>query len=240
MKLKQLAFPTEIITVKEEEVKLFEEKKDLDEFLVQIDPFIIAEVEKCGRCLPEQKRDVIKQNVRIKLWHALEVRAIRYPRAYIRTIIKNALNDLGRECKPPEQLPLDDYGEVSQGIVLVYLSEGWGNPEQVVVQREDMDNRLDMASEAMLVLPPRQQLAMVCSLIKRVDDIVQLKNAFGLHQVPIEMEDWPDDVVDAQRLKALISVARHKIARFMEDNAQISRRDVSTTSLLFDEKAVKS
>lgn len=236
----QHTFPTEIITVKEEEVKLFEEKKDLDEFLVQIDPFIIAEVEKCGRWLPEQKRDMIKQNVRIKLWHALEVRAIRYPRAYIRTIIKNELNDLGRERKPPKQLPLDDYGEVSQGIVLVHLSEGWGNPEHIVEQREEIASYLDTAAEAMLVLPPRQQLAMVCSLLQRIDDVMRLKKVFEFYHVPIEMEDWPDDVVDAQRLKALISVARRKIARFMEDNAQISRRDVSTTSLLFDEKAVKS
>lgn len=236
MKLKQLAFPTEIITVKDEDVKLFADKEVVAELLERLDPLIIVEVKVRSYGLSEQVQSEICQNVRIKMWHALEERVIRNPRAYVRAIIKNEFNDLGRGRKLPEQLSLDDYGEVSQGTVLVYSSEGWGNPEQVVVQREDMDNRLDMASEAMLVLPPRQQLALVCSLIKRVDDIVQLKNAFDSHQVPIELEEWPDDLVEAQRLKALISAARQKITRFMEDNAQISRRDVSTTSLLFDEK----
>src|SRR5450755_493008 len=189
MKMQEyLSFPTEIITVEEASVKLFEGKKIMGELLAGLDPFIIAEVGKRAYGLSEQKRDEISQNVRIKLWRALEKRAILYPCAYVRTIVKNTFNDLGRECLLPEPVSLDEYGEVSRGSVLVNLSEGWENPEQVVEQREVMANWLEIASEAILLLPPRQQVAMVCSLFQHIDDVVQLKQVFELYEVPIKVE----------------------------------------------------
>lgn len=218
------SFPTKIITVEEASVKLFEDTKVMGELLTRLDPFIIAEVGKRAYGLSEQKRDEISQNVRIKLWRALEMRVISYPYAYVRTIIKNTFNDLGRECLPPEQVSLDEYGEVSHGSVLVHLSEGWENPEQVVEQKEALTNWLEIASAAILLLPPRQQISMVCSLFQHIDDVVKLKKVFELYEVPIVMEDWPNDVEEKQRLRALVSVARRKVALFIENNVANSNR----------------
>ena len=240
MKMQEhLPFPTEIITVEEAYVKLFEDKKVVEELLERLDPFIVAEVGKRAYGLSEQKQDEISQNVRIKLWHALEKRIIVYPRAYVRTIIKNTFNDLGRECLLPELVSLDEYGEVSRGSVVVNLSEEWENPEQVVEQREAMANWLEIASEALLLLPPRQQVAIVCSLFQHIDDVVKLKQVFERYEVPIEMEDWPNDVEEKQRLKALVSVARRKVAQFIENNFADFKVDVINTSFFVAEHVEK-
>jgi DNA-directed RNA polymerase specialized sigma24 family protein len=228
---KQQTLPIEIITIGEDSVKLSEDKNVLEELLERLDLFINAEVEKRSNGLVPQEQDEIKQNVRIKLWRALQVRIIQYPLAYVRTIIKNEFNDLGRGRKFPEQLLLDDYGEVKQGQILANLSEGWGNPEHVVEQNEDVANLLNVAVEAISVLPRRQQLAIVCSLLERVDNVIYLKKVFEKYQVQVEMEDWPNDEMDVQRLKALISVARPKIVEFMSNNVAVSRRGVSNTPL---------
>lgn len=235
----QSTSPIEIITNGNESVKFFEDKKALEEVLESLDPFIIAEVEKRAYDISPEKRNEIKQNVRIKLWRALQERIIQSPPAYIRTIIKNEFNDLGRGRKLLEQLSLDDNGEVKYGQILVNMSEGWGNPEHVVEAREEVANRLRIAVEAISVLPRRQRLAMVCSLLERVDDVIQLKEVFGQYQVYVEMESWPDDEMDVGRLKALITVARRKIAAFMSNSASVSRRGVSNTPLLACENAVK-
>ncbi|HYL45303.1 MAG TPA: hypothetical protein VEU97_18140 [Ktedonobacteraceae bacterium] len=229
-----------IISADERFVKFVENKKALEVLLERFDPFINIEVERRANGLSLEKRNEIKQNVRIKLWRALQVRIIQFPPAYLRTIIKNEFNDLGRRHKFPEQLSLDDYGEVKQGQILVNLSEEWGNPEHIVEQSDDVANLLNAAVEAISGLPHRQQLAMVCSLLERVDDVILLKKIFELHQVHIEMEDWPNDEMDVRRLKALISVARRKIARFMSRSTTISGRDVYDASLFFCENDIKS
>ncbi len=220
-----------IITAETEFVKLSEDKKVLNEILERLNSFIVTEVEKRAYGLSLEKLNEMKQNVRIKLWRALQARSIQYPFAYVRTIIKNEFNDLGRGRKPLEQIVLDDYGEVNQGQVLVNLSEGWGDPEHTLEQREAVESYLDVTVEAISTLPRRQQLAMVCLLLERIDDVIQLKEVFERYQIPIEVEDWPNDKVDKQRLKALISVARRKIAQFMENSEPISGRDVLDTSL---------
>lgn len=231
--------PNEIITTREESVKFFENKKALEDLLERLDPFIITEVEKRAYSLSPEKRNEVKQNVRIKLWRALQERIIQSPLAYARTIIKNEFNDLGRGRKLPEQLSLDDYGEVKQGQILINLSEGWENPEHVVEQREDVANCLDVAVDGISVLPRRQQLAMICLLLERIDDTIHLKKVFEQYQVRIEIEGWPDDEMDEQRLRASISVARRKISEFMSNSVSVSRRGVSITSLLSYENAIK-
>ncbi len=40
---------------------------------------------------------------------------------------------------------------------------------------------------------------------------------FESYHVPIDMEEWPDDPVETQRLKALLSSARKKIVQFFRD-----------------------
>ena len=209
-----------IITAEPENVKFFVNKKLLEYKLECLDPIVIAEVEKRAYGFAPQQLSEIKQNVRIKLWHALEAQIILYPHAYIRVIVQSVFNDLGRGRKPPEPLPLDNYGEVNQGRILINQSEGWGNPEQVAEQRENATCCLALAVEAISKLPPKQKLAMICLLLERVDDVEQLKEMFERLQIHFDIDSWPKDKADAQRLRALIFVARRKIADFMNDNGR--------------------
>ncbi len=57
----------EIITDGNESVKFFEDEKALEELLERLDPIIITEVEKRAYHISSEKRNEIKQNVRIKL-----------------------------------------------------------------------------------------------------------------------------------------------------------------------------
>lgn len=222
----QVISPTAIITVEEDSVKFFPKKNYLNEVLESIEPFIQAEVNKRVGNLPPEKVSEIKQNVRIKLWQALQRGSIQYPFAYTRLIIKSVFGDLGRE-RQFYALSYDEYGEVSQGKVLVNLGVDWDNPEDTVVQEEVMADRLKVIVEAIARLPTRSRLAMICSILERVDDVVQLKRIFESYHVPIEMEAWPDDPMAMQRLKALLYNARRKIAQFMKNDAAISTGDAT-------------
>lgn len=230
--------PAKIIIIQGDSVKLFEDKKYLDEVLERVEPFIHIEVEKRASNLSPEKVNEIKQNVRIKLWRALQQRVIQNPVAYTRVIIKSVFGDLGRESKRLYSLSCDDYGEVIQGSALVNLSEGWDNPEYIVEQEETTAHRLQVIVEAISLLPPRQRQAIVCSLLQRIDNATQLKKVFELYQVPIEMEDWPDDPEEVQRLKALVSIARRKIAQFMNNGVSVSRGNVSNAFPFSNNKEV--
>src|SRR6266704_1552552 len=63
--------------------------------------------------------DEIIQRVRIKFWRALLTKHIDHHRAYIRSIVSNEFNDLGRRRKAPLTLPTDEDGELYMGNVLV-------------------------------------------------------------------------------------------------------------------------
>jgi hypothetical protein len=210
-----------IIVIESENVKLFVNKKLLEDKLESLETIISAEVEKRAYGLSPQQSDEIKQNVRIKLWHALEARLILHPPAYIRAIVQSVFIDLNRGRRPPESLSLDDYDEINRGRVLINQSEGWGNPEYVAEQRENVANRLVLAIQAILKLPQRQKLSMIYLLLDRVDDIEQLKEVFERFQIPFDIADWPKDKVNTQRLRALIYVARRKIADFLNADVPV-------------------
>src|SRR5262249_41436148 len=91
----------------------YDSDPDIEEILVRLDPYIVALVEKMARRSSNIARpevldleiDEIVQRVRIKLWKALMVKLIEYPRAYIRTIVNNEFNDIPRRRKAPLPLP---------------------------------------------------------------------------------------------------------------------------------------
>ena len=194
---------------------------DIEEILVRFDPYIVALVQKMARSSSNIARpevvdleiDEIIQRVRIKFWKALEAKEIEHHKAYIRTIVSNEFNDLGRKRKAPLPLPTDEDGELYMGNVLLSESQGLADPAIEFEKEEAMDGLLELTAHVVTDLPPRMQLAMINHLKEQVDNGFRLIEAFEKHKVNINAIRWPDDRANIKRLKASISPARLIIAR---------------------------
>jgi hypothetical protein len=157
--------------------------------------------------------DEITQRVRIKFWHALLTKEIEHHKAYIRSIVSNEFNDIGRRRKAALPLPTDEDGELYMGKVLVNESNELADPAIALEKEEVLDNLIDLTAQVVTDLPPRMKLAMINHLKDQVDDMILLTEAFEKYKVTIKTVKWPDDPVDSKRLKASLSPARHMSAR---------------------------
>ncbi len=197
---------------------------DIEEILVRFDPYIVAEVEKLVRrssnfAHPEVldlEIAEVAQRVRIKLWGVLKrEKHIEFPKAYIRKIVNNEFNDILRRRKPLLPLPIDEDGEIYMGNLMLTESEGMSDPAHEFEQEEGLNNWMALAAQVVSNLSQRQKHAMICLLKERVDNYMQLVEAFEQHQVDIEAFEWPDDAIDETRLKASLSAARRNIAEWL-------------------------
>ncbi len=220
---------------------------DIEEILVRFDPFIVALVQKIARRSSNIARpevldleiDEIVQRVRIKFWKALEAKQIEHHKAYIRTIVSNEFNDLGRKRKAPLPLPTDEDGELYLGNVLLSEGEGLADPAVECEKEEEMDDLMELTAQMVTDLPPRMQRAMINHLKEHVDDGFRLIEAFKKHKVNINATNWPDDRADTKRLKASISPARRIIARRVGLNLPVYKKwgipDLSILSYIHDD-----
>ncbi len=224
---------------------------DVEEILARFEPDIVALVQKMARRSSNIARpevldleiDEITQRVRIKFWKALEAKEIEHHKAYIRTIVSNEFNDLGRKRKAPLPLPTDEDGELYMGNVLLSESEGLADPAVEFGKEEAMNDLMELTAHVVTDLPPRMQRAMICHLKEQVDTGIQLIEAFEKREVNINAIRWPDDKADTKRLKASLSPARRIIARRVGLNLQVYKKwgmpDMSLMSYIHDEKSVR-
>jgi DNA-directed RNA polymerase specialized sigma24 family protein len=223
---------------------------DIEEILARFDPFIVALVQKMARSSSNIARpevldleiDEITQRVRIKFWKALEAKEIDHHKAYIRTIVSNEFNDLGRKRKAPLPLPTDEDGELYMGKVLLSESKGLADPAIEFEKEEAMHDLLELTAHVVTDLPPRMQLAMINHLKEQVDNFILLTKAFEHHKVNINAIRWPDDRTDTKRLKASISPARRFIARRVGLNLLVYKKwgipEVSILSYIHDDSNI--
>jgi DNA-directed RNA polymerase specialized sigma24 family protein len=205
-------------------VSAYDSDPCVEELLEYFDPYIVAQVEvrayrSTNIAHPEVldlEIDEIIQKVRIKFWRALLEKNIRSPRAYIRRMVHNEFIDVTRSHEPPLPLPVGEDGELYLGNVIVLPSEGMSDPACEIEQKEAADARMAEAATIVSRLPPRQQRATICSLKDRVDDLLHFVEALSRHEIDVEVEQWPAEKDDLQRLKASVSPARQKIAQFMD------------------------
>ena len=194
---------------------------DIEEILVRFDSYVVMLVQKkaCSSsniARPEVldlEIDEIIQRVRIKFWRALLTKHIDHHRAYIRSIVSNEFNDLGRRRKAPLPLPTDEDGELYMGDVLLSESNELADPAIAFEKEEATDDLLKLTVQVVTVLPPRMKLAMINHLKDQVDSLIRLTEAFEKREVNIKTMKWPEDPADSKRLKASLSPARHLIAR---------------------------
>ncbi len=224
---------------------------DIEEILARFDAYIVTLVQKMARRSSNIARpevldleiDEIVQRVRIKFWKALEAKEIEHHKAYIRTIVNNEFNDLGRKRKAPLPLPTDEDGELYMGNVLLSESEGLADPAVEFGKEEVMDDLMELTAHVVTDLPPRMQRAMINHLKEEVDDFILFTESFEKRQININAVRWPDDKADTKRLKASLSPARRIIARRIGLNLQVYKKwgmpDLSLLSYLHDEKNVR-
>ena len=197
-----------------------------DEILAQHDQYIVTLVRQrafrsTNFAKPGQfdlEVDETAQRVRIKFWQALVTKRIEFPKAYLRKMVSNEFHDLSRRREQPLSLLTDDDGEWYLGD-MEGLEKAWEmDPADEFEERESLDELMDSTLDALAKLAPRQQQAMICDLYEKIDTTLQLIEALREHCVDVKTVEWPENEADKTLLKASLSPARHKIAKYMESD----------------------
>ena len=154
--------------------------------------------------------DVVAEAL-VKLWFALQGSCITSFKAYIRCIVHSVIVDMIRKHEPTQPLPVDEDGELYQGVVIATPGEGMRDPADEAEQKEFVATCLVETVDDVLALPPCQRRAMICSLKDQIDDILLLIEAFRTRDVNIEMVDWPEEKDEVQKWRVSLSIARKKL-----------------------------
>lgn len=203
------------------------EKENSEEVLKRYDRYIIMHTRLFALQYPisaptgvvDLEIDELIQLIRIKFWRALEKSEIHSPQRYIQRIIRNEFIDFHRRNKRLVPLPVDEEEHWSQREMETLESS---DPADEVQQKADETARLQEAIPIILSLPPRQQLAMICSLRDLIDDPVQLSQAFRNYKKNIDGLRWPTGKAEKQLMGASLSVARSKLRQKMQKASRVS------------------
>jgi len=203
-----------------------EDTFDIQEILVRFEPYIVMLVHKSASNSSNIARpevldleiDEIIQRVRIKFWQALSKKEIVHHKAYLRAIVSNEFNDIGRRRKAPLPLQIDEDGELYMGNVLVNGSSDIADPAAIIEKEEELENLMELTAQVVPALPPRMELAMINHLKDQVDNLILLTEMFEKYKVNISSKQWPADPADNKRLKASLSPARQRIAQHLGVN----------------------
>ncbi len=166
------------------------------------------------RAVLDLEIDDLIQRVRINFWRAITMREINHPYAYIKRMIHNEFVNIKRQQKHLVPLPTDE--EWSDGGAKKEWEPHTPDPAEEVEQRMQSLACLNEVIQAILKLPPRQRLAMICSLQERVDDRAQLIHAFKMHKVDIEAVHWPTEKKEKYLIQASLAPARKALIKFLK------------------------
>jgi RNA polymerase sigma factor (sigma-70 family) len=189
----------------------------VNEILVEHDLYIqaIARLEMTTGVFADDvldlETDELIQNVRVTFWDACRKRSITSPRTYIKYIARTKFIDMLRRHKPLLSLYANEDEEPSISDCLVARNEGLRDPGYEVEREEVAPEFLKKLVLAVLSLPPRQRLAMLCSLKERGDEVLPLTKALELQGVDIKAINPPADKSEANLLKASLPAARKKL-----------------------------
>jgi RNA polymerase sigma factor (sigma-70 family) len=179
--------------------------------------YILAQVKRVVHSgLPEMELEDIAQEVSISLWQKLERESIQNPAAYITRMIRNKCIDSWRRHHIDLQpLPVAENGELMAGDILLTPGEGMADPADEFEQKSAVIDLTEQVAYAVSKLPPRQQQAMAYSLLRKVDNFIQLVNALKAHHVEIEVHP-PEDKAERHLLQASLPPARLALARHLK------------------------
>jgi hypothetical protein len=101
------------------------------------------------------------------------------------------------------------------GDLLMTPGEGMADPADEFEQQSAMMDLTEQLAYAVSKLPPRQQRAMAYSLLRKVDNFIQVASAFKVHHVEIEVHP-PDDKAERHLLQASLPPARLALAKHLK------------------------
>lgn len=156
--------------------------------------------------------DEIAQKTRVKFWMARQRNCISHPRAYIRVVVMSVVVDTIRSYKRMSRLPLDSNGELCQEGLSRFVEHEMRDPADEFEHEEAFVETMMVAVKYVLILPRRQQEAVMHALKKYMIDIPPpLMEALALHGLDIETLTWPTERDEIQRLRASLSIAQKKL-----------------------------
>jgi RNA polymerase sigma factor (sigma-70 family) len=166
--------------------------------------------------------DELTQNVRLKLWQAMQKQSITHIKAYIRRIVQNEAVNILRQDKPISPLPVNEEGELYQGCLVAGPGGNMQDSPDEIEQEEAIADFTNVAAEIIQKLPPRQQRAMICALKDRIDDTLPLLKALMDREIDIGNMNWPEEKEDVQRLRASLSAVRKKLHALLDHSEPLN------------------
>src|SRR6266487_660471 len=90
-------------------------------------------------------QDDITQDAFMRFWLISEKQPISSPKAYIHRIVSTVIVDLARKYRPHlyQGLPVDEDGEVYEGLLLDAAELELHNPETIIEQQEACDELME-------------------------------------------------------------------------------------------------
>lgn len=198
---------------------------EINETLEQYDSFIQCLARKSipRNIVPVWKIDMeiddLAQNIRFKLWTALQRREIYNVKSYIRGIVHNEVVTMVRQHEPTMQLVTNDEGELSQTYVVLAASQDVYDPTENVELEETLERYSSKLTKEVVKLPPRQQRAMICALKEQIADLLPLVHMFLPHGIDVESLDWPEAENELRSSRVSLSIARKKLRASKENIA---------------------
>jgi len=209
---------------------------DVDTLLEQYNfEYILAQVKRLYASGQEDELKDIAQEIYILFWRKLQKGSVENPRAYIARMIRNKYIDGFRQRKRCglQTLPLLYYQDTVESYLASLPDKSMTDPAEQLEQKLAVVIWLKKIVDVWSELPPRQQRAMACFLMEKVDDLSQLIEAFQAQNIDIRLIYWPEDKADKQLLKASLYPARLFMARCLHIDVSLHRRNqhrVSVTS----------
>ncbi len=152
------------------------------------------------------------QNVRIKLWQALQREDITNLKAYIKRIVHTQAVDITRKYKRFCSLPPGEYRDLQQDAILVTPGEETKDPAVVLEELETVTNRAVEILDRALALPQHQRQPVLYLFYDQAVDLLPLMRLFLDRGLAIaDIASPPQDKNVLKSYRSSLSLARKKL-----------------------------
>lgn len=140
---------------------------------------------------------------------------IDHPEAYIAMIIRNKFRDYIRKEKRRSPLPTISLSVLAEYSEVEFASLSGHSLINHANALDDQVEKLDFLNNLAVVLPkvaPRQRRAIICTLLDKVDDQLQLKQILKSNRIDASEMCWPSNNAEKRLLQASLPAARRTLA----------------------------